>query len=178
MKLENTEEKAFLTEIYTQTQGDIECQISMYDVGKAIGLEDDVSGEMAQSLFIKGFAELKTLSGGIGITYEGLKELNIAIPNNSNNKNYTLENTKIITPKGVQTIEMILDKIKETAPSSDLSYDQMEECVIDIKTIETQMLSANPKTAIIKELIRSLHENLSKSTSNDVINILQNILSA
>ncbi len=178
MSLENSNEKAYLTELYTQTNGDIEHQVSMYDVGTALGLEDEISGEIAQSLFIQGFAELKTLSGGLGITIEGLKVLNVSIPNNAGNNDFALENTKIITPEGTQTIEIILEKIKGTIPQFDLSYDQIEECVIDMKTIETQMLSANPKTEIIKALIRSLHENLSKNVSNDLTDILQSILSA
>ncbi len=178
MKLENKDESAYLTELYTQTQGDIECQVSMYDVGTILGLDDDISGEIAQSLFIQGVAELKTLSGGIGITLEGLKALNVAIPKNSNEPNYSLGNTIALQPEDAQIVEKILDKIKETMASSKLEYDQIEECVIDIKTIETQMLSIHPKTAIIKEIFRSLYENLSKNNSNELTAILNDLLSS
>jgi len=36
------------------------------------------------------------------------------------------------------------------------SYGQWEEMVIDIKTIEVQMLSPHPKTAVIREVLRSM----------------------
>ena len=32
----------------------------------------------------------------------------------------------------------------------------MEEIVIDMKTIEVQLLSSRPKTAIVREILRSL----------------------
>ena len=78
--MDNPEEQAFLYELYTMTRGDTSTQVSMYDIGKTLGLEKTAAGSMAESLFIQGFAELKTLSGGISITVEGLGALDIDLP--------------------------------------------------------------------------------------------------
>jgi uncharacterized protein (DUF2267 family) len=40
------------------------------------------------------------------------------------------------------------------------TYERLEEMVIDIKTIEVQLLSTRPKTAILRAVLGSLKEAL------------------
>ncbi len=56
-------------------EGDTEAIVSMHDVGQALGFEKTDAGKMAEALYSEGYAELKTLSGGIGITSMGLQAL-------------------------------------------------------------------------------------------------------
>ncbi|MCG8684875.1 MAG: hypothetical protein MI892_08370, partial [Desulfobacterales bacterium] len=60
--------KAYLSQLNEMTGGDPDAQVSMHEVGQVLGIEKDEAGQMAEALFIGGHAELKTLSGGIGIT--------------------------------------------------------------------------------------------------------------
>ena len=72
MDNDNLEAKRYLTELCTKTQGDIGAQVSMYNVGAAIGLEKTEAGMVAEALIVEGLAELRSLSGGIGITAQGV----------------------------------------------------------------------------------------------------------
>ncbi len=49
-----------------------------------------------------------------------------------------------------------------------LPYENTEEIIIDIKTIEIQMLSPNPKTEIIREALRSLQKSLAGPEFKDL----------
>ena len=62
----NSETKAYLFQLCSMAQGDPLAQVSMYEVGEALGLERSEAGSLAEALFIEEYAELKTLSGGIG----------------------------------------------------------------------------------------------------------------
>ncbi|MCP3873745.1 MAG: hypothetical protein GY699_11385 [Desulfobacteraceae bacterium] len=168
MSIDNPEEKAFLYELYTMTQDDMDVQVSMYDVGSALGLEKDDASAMAENLFIQGVAELKTLSGGIGITRQGLEALDVKVAPKSNGEVLTLGTSTIIEDQGQKALEKILQEIKKCLAQTQQPYEQLEEIVIDIKTIETQMLSPTPKTAIIREILRSLHNSLKISGPKDL----------
>ncbi len=169
MALETPEEKAYLQELYTMTQGDTEIQVSMFDVGTAVGLDKDAAGAMAEGLFIQGLAELKTLSGGIGITTEGLKALDISIPLDTDSADLSLGSDAVLCNAGMEAAHFILGEIKDKIIHSLQSYDQIENIVIDIKTIDTQLLSSKPKTAIIREVFISLHETLKKTGPDDLV---------
>ena len=78
MSIEERQIFDFLTELYNSTDGDTSRQVSMYDIGGTLGLEKSSAGAVAEELIVDGYAELVTLSGGISITSNGLKELNIA----------------------------------------------------------------------------------------------------
>ncbi|MGD9241452.1 MAG: hypothetical protein PVG69_15590, partial [Desulfobacterales bacterium] len=65
----------FLIQLFEQTRGDTSAQVSMYDVGKDIGLDRDTSSRVAQDLIGLQLVEIRTLSGGIGISAEGAGEV-------------------------------------------------------------------------------------------------------
>jgi hypothetical protein len=167
MELDNMEARSFLFEVYTMTDGDTEAQVSMYDVGKTLGLEDTEAGKIAEDLFIQGFAELKTLSGGIGITLLGLKALDIKV-SSKQDESLSLGDGIILEDQGKKAVEKIIQDIKDNIAQTKTLYKQLEEMVMDIKTIEIQMLSPNPKTSIIREVLRSLHKNLLDSGQDNL----------
>lgn len=168
MNLDNPEAKAYLFELYTQTKGDPDVQVSMYDVGAVIGMEKTDAGAMAEDLYIQGYAELKTLSGGIGITAQGLDLLQIKRISES----LSLGHGPILESPGKEAVEKIIQDIKSSFGNTDQTYLHLEELVMDIKTVEIQMLSPRPKTKIIREVLRSLHGNLSVAAPKDLINSL------
>jgi len=64
----------FLVELYHRTQGDASVKVSMFDIGESLGLDRKLSLRTAEELIGTGLAEIKTLSGIIGITTEGVTE--------------------------------------------------------------------------------------------------------
>jgi hypothetical protein len=162
MDNDNPEEKRYLTELCSMTQGNVGAQVSMFDVGAAIGLERADAGMMAEELIVQGFAELKTLSGGIGITSQGVEMIRgkmVASPVPAGDA-LQLGSGTVLGEKGRQAVEKVLGNIRTAVIQQNATFGQLEEIVIDIKTIETQMLSPNPKIAVIREVLRSLHKSL------------------
>lgn len=158
----------FLTELYNMTDGDISQQVSMYDIGVALGLEKSNAGAIAEELIVDGYAELVSLSGGISITSEGLKELNITPAGSSEINVWTLGDDRILSEEGREAVEDTLAKIKVCVTGRDSTYQNIEEIVIDIKTAEIQLLSQKPKTGIIREVLISLKESMSITGNTDV----------
>ncbi len=171
------EAKAYLYELYTRTGGDPEAQISMYDVGESLGMERSDAASMAESLYVENFAELKTLSGGIGITREGLNLLEIKIPAVPG-KSLSLGKEPILGDEGQNSLDKILLEIKKAVTDTKMSFPQIEEILMDIKTIEVQKLSPRPKTGIIREVLRSIHMNLEAQGPKDLTEKLKTLVSS
>jgi hypothetical protein len=153
-----SETQAFLFQLYSMAQGDPLAQVSMYEVGEILGLEKAEAGSLAEALFIEGHAELKTLSGGIGITRQGLKALDMKIDYRGD-EGLQLGIGPVMEDPGKESLEKILEEIKAFMGGA-TPYVQLEEMVMDIKTIEIQMLSPHPKTGIIREILKSIAQCL------------------
>jgi len=168
MTIEDMQIENFLRQLYQMSNGDISTEVSMYDIGATLGLEKPKAGAMAEDLIIDGLAELKTLTGGISITVEGLQALDVNVPasgsaGDARAAGLVLGDDKIIGPELFKAVEQLVVDIKEAVGKAALSYDQMEEVVVEIKTMETQLLSSRPKTAIIREVLRSLSQLLKEN---------------
>jgi hypothetical protein len=169
MNSDDITRKSYLDEVYRLTGGDTECQVSMYDIGTAIGLDRAEAGSLAEQLMVQGLIELKTLSGGIGITADGLSTLGISAPAPAAAADsLKLGRGTIITDSDRQTIQLLTDEIKSAAAELTIDYRSMEEIVIDLKTIEIQLLSPQPKTRIIAELFRSLQNAMELAKADNV----------
>ncbi len=161
MEERNPAAKRYLEELYSRTQGDADAQVSMFEVGEALGLEKAEAGALAEDLIILGWVELKTLSGGIGITSQGMEIL--LGPGRGKTaacRGLRLGNGEVVDEDGRIAVDKILIDIKEILICGNKNFGQVEEMVIDMKTIEIQMVSPKPKTAIIREVLRSLNAGL------------------
>jgi hypothetical protein len=177
MSIEDSSRQRFLQELYNRAEGDFEIHISMYDLGRDLGFEKDEADALGQELFIEGLAEMKTLSGGMGITQKGLKALNITITPKNNPHSFRLESSPVLDEQGKKIVQELLDKIRTALDSKALPFDLMEEIVIDLKTIEVQMLSHKPKTPIIREIFKFIDQNLKDFAPQDLKLELQTIIS-
>jgi hypothetical protein len=161
MDNDNLEAKRYLTELCTKTQGNIGVQVSMFDVGAAIGLEKTEAGMVAEELIIEGLAELRSLSGGISITAHGVAMIQGAGGGPiSKGGGLKLGSGQVLGDPGRQAVEKIIQDIRGALVPGKTTLGQLEEIVIDIKTMETQILSPLPKTAVIREVLRSVHKTL------------------
>lgn len=176
--MENPEEHAFLNQLYTMSQGDPGSQVSMYDIGAALGLEKSEAGSLAESLFIQDLAELKTLSGGIAITESGLKALGRSLPGTSQEPALTLGRDPVLDPEKKEMVAGLLAEIKTVLEKETKTYGWVEEVVMDIKTMEVQLLSPKPKTGIVREIFTSLHRNLKQTGAQALNKKLSAVLSA
>jgi hypothetical protein len=176
--MDNPEEQAYLNQLYTMTQGDPGVQVSMYDIGAALGVEKSEAGALAESLIIQDLAELKTLSGGIAITGNGLETLGRSLPVNLPDQALTLGRDPVLDPEKKALVAGLVSEIKTVLETEKNAYDWLEEVVMDIKTMEVQLLSPKPKTGIVKEIFTSLHRNLKKTGARDLNQKLSAVLSA
>lgn len=162
MSLSQSQATAYLAELYRATSGDPSVQASMYDVGAAIGLDKAVSGKLAEELIAAGDVEIRTLSGGIGITAQGIEAAaaEVGAPQSTQRQ---LGSARVLDENDHATVQSALAAVKRVVGSTATAtpYNHLEALVIDIKTIEIQLLAPQPKTAVVREVFRSLHDTLS-----------------
>lgn len=178
MTIDSPDIKGFLIELYTMTEGNTEKQVSMYDVGERLGMERNTTSAMSEDLIIDQLVELKTLSGGIGITAEGLTALQKEGLISTAPRKNTLQLGKrpVLDANDRDIIDQLLLRIKNASYGDQAQYAHLEELVVDMKTIETQLLSPKPKTAIIIETLRSLSGALKQSGSTGLAGEIEQML--
>ena len=171
MDSENLNSKTFLAELHRQTKGDMQSQVSMYTVGAAIGLAKGEAGSLAEELMVSGLVELRTLAGGISITRDGLSSLGISAPQpaGDNDGEQRLGKGTIADKGDRELLCRLIETVKASLPALAIEYEQLEEIVIDIKTIDVQLLSPAPKIAVFRELLRSLHAAFSRIAHQSLI---------
>jgi hypothetical protein len=148
----------FLIQLFEQTKGDPTVQVSMYDIGDQLGLDRKIASTVAQELIGSMLVEIRTLSGGIGISADGLQMAQKLIgPAASNGNDFAkLDDAPILNASGRQAVEHIASELKNQAGSLGFDFDRLTELMADLKTVDAQLGSPRPKTAIIRECLRSV----------------------
>jgi len=148
----------FLAEVYLRTQGDPAATVSMYDIGETLGMDRQNSLRTAEYLIGSGFVEIKTLSGGIGITDQGLaraQQLGISVADDG--IAFTaLGDAPVLDEAGRQIVEQIAAELKSKMGEKGLDFDSLAELMADLKSIDAQLSSPKPKTAVIRECFQSI----------------------
>jgi hypothetical protein len=151
------EDRQFLARLYEQTDGQPSRQVSMYDIGAALGWDREAASRAAQDLMAAGFVEIRTLSGGIGISADGAAVMQTASGSGKRGSALPrLGDNRIMDKAACLTVERVCDDIKALTGSLGLDFDTLTELMADLKTIADQMGSSRPKTAIVREGLRSL----------------------
>ncbi|WP_143005423.1 hypothetical protein [Desulforhopalus singaporensis] len=163
MSEDNNAISNFLEELYRITGGDETVHANMHDVGSAIGFERTEAGRIAEDLMVKGLVELKTLAGNIAITREGLAHLGMAAPADKTAEDgASLSEGPVANSEDLNILETLRQQLKAAIPPQHLDFDTLEEIVIDLKTLDTQLLSPKPKIGIAREILRSIRSCLEK----------------
>ncbi len=168
MSIKESIREIFLKELYNRAGGNFEIVISMYEIGKDLGIKEDESAELGQELFIEGLAEMKTLSGGMGITGKGIEALGMEAPLKHAASTFRLKKYEILDDNGEKAVHRLLDRIRADLDNKACPFELMEETVIALKTIEVQMLSPRPRSSIIMEIFNVLYQNLKNILHNDL----------
>jgi len=168
----------FLVELYLQTQGDPSIKVSMYDVGETIGLDRTVSSRTAEELIGTGLAEIKTLNGGIGITADGADEAQKlgASLSGEGDKGHVLGNSAVLNQTDRQVVEEITTGLKSQVGEKNLDFNSLGELMADLKSVDAQLSSPNPKTAIIRECFQSIMAILQKANDVDSLTRIKSLL--
>ena len=118
--------------------------------------------ELAETLMGLQLVEIRTLSGGIGISTEGAGEVKrlmggAALTGELHGK---LTDQSIMDQISSQAVEQAAGELKSKAGNLGLDFEGLSELMADLKTIDAQLGSSRPKTAIIRECLHSLKETL------------------
>ena len=156
--------EAFFKALFQKTDGDISRQISMYDVGQNAGIDKPSTARIAEELMSLGVIDIRTLSGGIGLTEEGAAEGHRRFTENSggNGECITLGNHPVISEAIRSALEEMLASIRLQMGTSGLDFNDLAELLADIRTIDAQLASTKPKTAIIRECLTSISPTLGR----------------
>ncbi|BHH85036.1 hypothetical protein [Desulforhopalus sp. 52FAK] len=147
----------YLQELYNSTQGNIEAQVSMYDIGLNIGIDKAEAGRVAEGLMVQGLIELKTLAGGISITEEGLISLGITPQSeNTPDEQLTFSSELIANDSDRDISKKFITAIQAELTKENLEYTIIEQIVLDIKAIELHLISPTPKTSVLLALFHSI----------------------
>jgi hypothetical protein len=154
-------EALYLKALLEQCQGDTSKQLSMYEVGEGLGMDRETASQVCQELIAFGLVEIRTLSGGVGLTADG-----IAVGGTAGGGGVEagprLKAGPVLDDEDRRAVDVVLDQLKKAIGGWQLDYEEMAALVIDIKTIETHLLGPQPKTAVVKAVLGSLEAWLKK----------------
>ena len=64
----------FLDRLNQKAKGDLSATVSMYETGRELGLDKAAASAAAQELMGLGLVEVRSLSGGVGLTAQGVAQ--------------------------------------------------------------------------------------------------------
>ncbi|NNF97999.1 MAG: hypothetical protein HKM93_01350 [Desulfobacteraceae bacterium] len=168
----------FIHKLYDETGGSLEGQASMYNVGDTLGLDRSAASAVAEKLIGWGLIEIKTLSGGIGITEEGKSQVDRKFGSGVSGGTSAQRLTDaIVLEEGLHpVISQLTSDLKSGIGDLKLGVDSSTELTADIKTTEVQMTSSRPKTAIIRETLKSIKSVLVGSAAKNIIESIDRLL--
>jgi len=163
----NESARQFLKRLFEQTGGETSRQLSMYDIGTDLGWEREAASRIAQDLMADGLVEVRTLSGGIGLSTAGVGVMQAVLgAGNPLSARPRLGTDRILDPPVCQSVMQVCDGIKAAAGSLGLDFDSLAELVADLKTVSAQLGSPKPKTAVVREGLRSIEGVLKRFAGN------------
>ena len=168
----------FLLKLFDQVGEDLSAQASMYDIGTSVGLDKDASSKAAEELIGWGLVEVKTLSGGIGITDDGVHTAHQLGGGSQPDtiSGLTLGDADIMDATICAGVENTLAAIKVWAGSSRAEFNDLAELTSDIKSADAQLGSPQPKTAIVRECLKSLKSILERNNADEQVRAVNLLL--
>ncbi|MFZ0242009.1 MAG: hypothetical protein WAL90_10220 [Desulfobacterales bacterium] len=168
----------FLLSVYKQTKGDPAAVVSMYAVGSELGLDRNAASRLAEDLMGWMLLEVRSLSGAVGITPLALEEIEASEFAESGSRENTarLGSEPVVTGEVRQALERATAALKQQIGRIGLSYDGLAEVMADVKTIEAQLDSSRPKTAIVRACLRSLKTAFTVAGAQDCTGLVSELL--
>lgn len=149
--------EAFFSALVQMTEGDISHQVSMSEVGASIGLDKAASSRAVEELIGHGLLDIRTLSGAVGLTEEGGKLAQERMT--SSESCIGIGQGVVVGEAAKEGVTTLLFEIKNCVGSLNLAFDRMNQVVIDVRTLETQLSAPHPWTAIVRECLKAIAED-------------------
>lgn len=152
-------ERDYLQQLYDHTNGDASVQVSMYAIGEAIDMDRDTSSQVAQTLIGLNYAEIKTLSGGVCISADGIAAIDGAGGGNAGSSvgdSQGLSNSRVLSQTDLEAVNRASEFMKRQAGVLSLDFDGLTELVADLRTIDAQLSSSRPKTEVVRACFKSI----------------------
>jgi hypothetical protein len=168
----------FLIQLYQHVKGDQSIQASMYEIGELIGLDPNTASQVAEDLIGLQLVEIRTLSGGIGISAAGNEKAQSLVGTYDTEKQpmLKLDDSLILEEKATVSVHEFVDELKSQAGSLSLAFEDLTDLMADLKTIDVQMTSSRPKSAIVQECFKSVLGVLEKTDNNKIVLKLKALL--
>jgi len=173
MSIDTPEKDSFLQELYRTSGGEVEVQVSMYQLGDSLGLSKSEVSALSEDLIIDGYVELRSLSGAVSITEEGLAALGIASQNDLSATLPRLSGEDILTVEDRQLLAEIISRIQQCTFGASTTLAQLEDLLIDLKTLELQLQAVQPASAISMAVLASMTDRLTALQGSDAASSLQ-----
>jgi hypothetical protein len=170
--------RTFLLSVYNRTKGDPAAMVSMYDVGSELGIDRTAASRLAEDLMGWMMLEIRTLSGGIGITPSAVEEIEASEFGGSRSpvRTLCLGTDPVMSTDARQAVERVTDALKQRVGSIGLPFDALAVVMADLKTIDAQLDSSLPKTAIVRACFQSLKDTLDHSGAQDCAGLVAGLL--
>lgn len=150
-----SEWEQFLMQLYEKTGGAASGTASMYEIGNEMDLDRTAAQHVAEHLMSLGLVEIRTLSGGVGLTPEGA-EKGASLAGDPGGAVPVLGDGPVVQGGELEAVAALLSDLKGAAPDLNLPFDPLAEWVADLRTLEAQLQSPRPKTAVIRAGFASL----------------------
>jgi hypothetical protein len=178
----------FLNKLYKLTGGDEFKWFNMFQIGKELGFDNALTENIAQYLRDEGLIEFRALGGIIGISHQGVREIEKAFSNpdiptshfppiniiaigqmiSSQIQQASPEATQVgtINEDRYEELKKVIQSLKESIDKLDLDWQHKSDIQAEIQTIEAQMSSSKPKVTIITECLGSIRRILEGATGS------------
>ena len=170
-----TASRDLFMELHRSTDGRTEAQASMYTLGEAVGLDRDASAAAAEDLMAQGLVEIRTLSGAIGMSDQGASLMGDGNDADSGHVR-RLGTTSPLDASRCELVEQVLTELKTDLGQSGMAFETLSEVIADIRTIEAQLASPKPKTAIVRECFTSLLNSTREHRQEERQRIVEELL--
>ncbi len=160
-------QKQFLLALYDGLSGSTARQMSMYDIGAGLGLDKAESLKMAESLMGLDVLEVRTLSGGIGLTAPGVEAARNLGAGGGEEGPARLGQGPLVEEAARGGVETVTAALKAGAGGLGLSFEALTELVADLRTIDAQLFSPRPKTIILRECFNSIRKVLTRANRGE-----------
>lgn len=142
------------------------------------GAEGHGDSRVAQDLIGSELIEIRTLGGGISISEEGLAQIRdlIAEKEPADSLPASLPDDAVLNAAASRSIEEVSNLLKAQVGQLGLDYDGLTELTADLKSMDAQLASSRPKTAVVRECLRSIRDNLQRVGENQQLSIIRRLL--
>jgi hypothetical protein len=170
--------RQFLASFHEATAGDISSQVSMYDIGEKIGMDRSEATRAAENIMAEGWAEVRTLSGKIGMTQEGIDACRALAGDDPGQEGAVrgLGFGVSLETEACRQVEQVVADLKLKVSSAGLAFDALAELVADFRTIDVQLASPRVKTAIIRACLSAVLEQLTSAGLTEGLASLKRLL--